>query len=121
METSSILNSTMGDLGAYYVAQKYYDPNSSERICAVQLINNSLIYIKYEREWTVKDLIKAIINSKEFKLLYLKRDFILDSLNHINLFDLQICLYNQIKPEYENKINYDVKIDLLHEKGLLII
>ena len=119
METSSILNSTMGDLGAYYVAQKYYDPNSSERICAVQLINNSLIYIKYEREWTVKDLIKAIINSKEFKLLYLKRDFILDSLNHINLFDLQICLYNQIKPEYENKINYDVKIDLLHEKGLL--
>ena len=119
METSSILNSTMGDLGAYYVAQKYYDPNSSERICAILLMNYSLIYIKYERDWTVKDLIKAIIQTKEFRLFYLKRDIILDSLNHINLFDLQICLYNQIKPEYENKINYDVKIDLLHEKGLL--
>ena len=119
METSSILNSTMGDLGAYYVAQKYYDPNSSDRICAILLMNNSLIYIKYEREWTVKDLIKAIIKTKAFRLFYNNRDMVLDSINHINLFDLQICFYNQIKPEYENKINFDVKIDLLHEKGLL--
>ena len=119
METSSIINSSMGDLGAYYVAQKYYDPNSSSRICAIELPNNSIIYIKYEREWTVKELIEAILKTKEFRLLYLKRDIILDAINHINLFDLQICLYNQIKPDYENKINYNVKIDLLHEKGLL--
>ena len=58
METSSIINSSMGDLGAYYVAQKYYDPNSSSRICAIELPNNSIIYIKYEREWTVKELIE---------------------------------------------------------------
>ena len=119
MENTISINASMGDLGAYYVAQKYYDPNSSDRICAIEFPNNSLIYIKYEKEWTVKELIEAILKTKEFRLLYLKRDIILDGFNHINLFDLQICLYNQIKPDYENKINYNVKIDLLHEKGLL--
>jgi hypothetical protein len=119
MENSSIINSTMGDLGAYYVPQKYYDPNSSIRICCVELPNNSLIYIKYEKEWTVKDLINAVIKTKQFNLIYNQRDYLLDSLNHLNLFDLQICLYRQIKPDYENKISFDVKIDALHEKGLL--
>ena len=119
MENSSLINSSMGDLGAYYVAQKYYDPNSSARICTIELPNNNLLYIKYEKEWTVKELIEAVIQTKEFRLLYPNRDIILDALNHINLFDLQICIYNQIKPDYENKINYDVKIDLLHERGLL--
>ena len=119
MESSSFLNSTMGDIGAYYVAQKYYDPNTSERICAIELPNNSLIFIKYENRWTVKELIEAVLYTKEFRLLYPNRDFILFSNNHLNLFDLHICLYNQIKPDYENKINFNVKIDLLHEKGLL--
>ena len=119
LENSSIINSTMGDLGAYYVPQKYYDPNSSARLCCVELPNNSQIYIKYEKEWTVKDLIKAVIKTREFNLLYNQRNYILDSINHINLYDLQICLYRQIKPEYENKINIEVKIDALHEKGLL--
>ena len=119
MENSSIINSTMGDLGAYYVPQKYYDPNSSARICCIELPNNSQMFIKYEREWTVKDLIKAIIKTREFNLYYHKRDYILNSLNHLHLFDLHLCLYQQIKPDYENKISFDVKIDALHEKGLL--
>ena len=119
MERSSILSMSMGDLGGYYVAQKYYDPNSSERIVAIELPNNSIIYIKYEREWTVKELMEAIIETKQFKLLYFDRDIILDSINHIHFFDLHVCLYNQHKPDYENKINYNIKIDLLHEKGFL--
>ena len=119
MDNSSIINSTMGDLGAYYVPQKYYDPNSSVRLCCIELPNNSQMFVKYEKEWTVKDLLKSVIKSREFHLIYNQRDFALDSLNHLNLFDLQICLYRQIKPDYENKINYDVKIDALHEKGLL--
>ena len=68
---------------------------------------------------TMGDLIKAVIKTREFNLLYNQRNYILDSINHINLYDLQICLYRQIKPEYENKINIEVKIDALHEKGLL--
>ena len=119
LENSSIINSTMGDLGAYYVPQKYYDPNSSIRLCCIELPNNSQIFIKYDKDWTVKDLIKAVIKTKEFNLLYNQRNYILDSINHINLYDLQICLYRQIKPDYENKINLEVKIDALHEKGLL--
>ena len=119
LENSSIINSSMGDLGAYYVPQKYYDPNSSARICCIELPNNSNIFIKYEKEWTVRDLIISVIKSKQFTYLYNQREYILDSLNHINLFDLQVCLYRQIKPDYENKISYDVKIDALHEKGLL--
>ena len=119
MENSSIINSTMGDLGAYYIAEKYYDPNSSVRICCIELPNNSLIYIKYEKEWTVEDLIKSVIKTKQFNLLYNQRDYLLDSLNHLHLFDLQLCLYRQIKSDYDNKICFDIKIDFLHEKGLL--
>ena len=119
MENSSIINSTMGDLGAYYVPQKYYDPNSSIRICCIELPNNSQIYIKYEKDWTVKDLVKSVINTRQFNLMYNQRNYILDSKNHLNLYDLQICLYRQIKPDYENKISFDEKIDALHEKGLL--
>ena len=118
-DRSSIINSTMGDLGAYYVPQKYYDPNSSVRICCVELPNNSQKFIKYEKDWTIKDLVKSVIKSNEFKKIYNQREYILDSLNHLSLFDLQICLYQQIKPDYENKINFDIKIDALHEKGLL--
>ena len=77
MENSSLINSSMGDLGAYYVAQKYYDPNSSVRICTIELPNNNLLYIKYEKEWTVKKLIEAVIKTKEFKTLYPNRDIIL--------------------------------------------
>ena len=51
--------------------------------------------------------------------MYDQRNYILDSKNHLNLYDLQICLYRQIKPDYENKISFDEKIDALHEKGLL--
>ena len=119
MENSSIINSTMGDLGAYYVPQKYYDPNSSIRICCIELPNNSQIYVKYKKDWTVKDLVKSVINTRQFNLMYNQRNYILDSINHLNLYDLQICLYRQIKPDYENKISFDEKIDALHEKGLL--
>ena len=113
------MNSTMGDLGGYFVPQKYYDPNSSSRICCIELPNNSQILIQYTEKSTIKNLIQKVIESREFKLLTTKRSYLLDAINHINLYDLQLCLYRQIKPEYENKISYDIKIDHLHEKGLI--
>ena len=119
MENSSIMNSTMGDLGGYFVPQKYYDPNSSSRICRIELPNNSQILIQYTENSTIEYLIRKVIESREFKLLTSKRSYLLDSINHINLYDLQLCLYRQIKPEYENKISQDVKLDHLHEKGLI--
>ena len=119
MENSSIMNSTMGDLGGYLVPQKYYDHNSSSRICRIELPNNSQILIQYTENSTIEYLIRKVIESREFKLLTSKRSYLLDSINHINLYDLQLCLYRQIKPEYENKISQDVKLDHLHEKGLI--
>jgi hypothetical protein len=119
MENSSIMNSTMGDLGGYFVPQKYYDPNSSSRICCIELPNNSQIFLKYTDRYTIKDLIQKIINSKEYIKLNNKRLYVLDSINHLNLFDLHLCLYKQMKPDYENKISYDVKIDALHGKGFI--
>ena len=119
MENSSIMNSTMGDLGGYFVPQKYYDPNSGSRICCIELPNNSQIFIKYTDKYTVKDLIQYIIKSREFRLMNSKRSYILDSINHINLYDLQLCIYRQIKQDFENKISYDTKIDALHEKGFI--
>ena len=119
MEASSIMNSTMGDLGGYFVPQKYYDPNSSARILCIELPNNSQIFIKYSERYTVTDIIKKIIESREFRYHSFNRNYVLDSNNHINLFDLHLCLYRQIKPEYENKISNDIKIDALHEKGFI--
>ena len=119
MESSSIMNSTMGDLGGYFVPQKYYDPNSSARVLCVELPNNSQIVVNYSEKYTVADLIKKILDSREFRYNSYRRDYILDSHNHINLYDLHLCLYRQIKPEYENKISNDVKLDALHEKGFL--
>ena len=119
MENSSIMNSTMGDLGGYFVPQKYYDPNSSSRICCIELPNNSQIFINYTDKSTIKDLIEKIIQSREFRINSNKRFYVLDSINHINLYDLHLCLYRQIKPEYENKISYEIKIDSLHEKGFI--
>ena len=109
----------MGDLGAYFVPQKHYDPNSSARILCIELPNNSQIFIKYSERYTVTDIIKKIIESREFRYHSFNRNYVLDSNNHINLFDLHLCLYRQIKPEYENKISNDIKIDALHEKGFI--
>ena len=119
MESSSIMNSTMGDLGGYFVPQKYYDPNSSARILCIELPNNSQIFVNYSEKDTVEDLIKKILLSREFRHNSFKRDHILDSHNHINLYDLHLCLYSQLKPDYENKISNDIKIDALHEKGFI--
>ena len=119
MENSSIMNSTMGDLGGYFVPQKYYDPNSSSRLLCIELPNNSHMFIKYTENSTVRELLTKIIESKEYRLITNKRAYVLDSINHLNLYDLQLCLYKHIKPDYENKISYDIKIDALHEKGFI--
>ena len=119
MESSSIMNSTMGDLGGYFVPQKYYDPNSSARVLCIEMPNNSQIFLNYTEKFTVTDLIEKILSSKEFRYNSYQRDYILDSQNHINLYDLHLCLYCQIKPDYENKISNDIKIDALHEKGFI--
>ena len=75
------MNSTMGDLGGYFVPQKYYDPNSSSRICCIELPNNSQIFIKYTDKYTVKDLVEKIIQSREFQLMNNNRSYILDLIN----------------------------------------
>ena len=119
MDNSSILRESMGDLGAYFVPQKHYDPNSSARILCIELPNNSQIFIKYTEKSTVTDIIQKILTSREYRYNAYQRDYILDSHNHLNLYDLQLCLYCQIKPDYENKISNDIKIDFLHEKGFI--
>ena len=34
-----------------------YDPYSDQQICCVELTNNNKIYIYYEKEWTIKDVL----------------------------------------------------------------
>ena len=46
----------------------------------------------YRIKYTIKDLIEKIIESREFRLIENKRTYILDSINHINLYDLHLCL-----------------------------
>ena len=93
--------------------------NNNIRICCVEFQNNNQILIKYEENWTVKDLIKEIIKSKEFKEIYSNRNLILNSKRNLILFDLHLCIYRQIKPDYENKISFETKIDDLYSIGLI--
>lgn len=39
-----------------------YDPNSLEKICCIELVNNNKIYIPYESEWTIRDVSLIQIN-----------------------------------------------------------
>ena len=88
--------------------------NNNIRICCVEFQNNNQILINYEENWTVKDLIKEIIKSKEFKEIYSNRNLIFNSKRNLNLFDLHLCIYHQIKLDYENKISFETKIDDLY-------
>ena len=97
----------------------YYNPNSIERVCCVELENNNKILIPYVESWTIKDLIKSIIETKEFKNLYPQRNKILNSQYHLHIFDLHLCLFDDFKLDYENKISYNFKIDELHSLGLI--
>jgi hypothetical protein len=99
--------------------ESQYNPNSIERICCVELENNNKILISYMENWTIRDLIKNIIKTKEFQQLYSQRNKILNSQYHLHLFDLHLCLFEDFKPDYENKIAYNIKIDDLHSLGLI--
>ncbi len=46
-----------------------YDPTSDEKICCIELINNNKLYIRFESEWTIKDVIK--IDMIKINLSYL--------------------------------------------------
>ena len=38
------------------IVDKEYDPNSSERLCSIELPNNNNITIRYQENWTIKDV-----------------------------------------------------------------
>ena len=97
----------------------HYNPNSIERVCCIELENNNKILISYMESWTIKDLIQSIIETKEFKKLYPQRNKILNSPYHLHLFDLHLCLFDDFKLDYKNKISYNIKIDDLHSLGLI--
>ncbi len=39
-----------------------YDPTTKEQICCIEMINNNKLYIKYELEWTIREVILANIS-----------------------------------------------------------
>ena len=99
--------------------QKKYDPTLSSRIICIELENNQKIYLNYTEKSTIRDLINIILNRHEYKMLSYNRNNILSSKNNPSLFDLTLSFYDDIKPQYENKMSLDVLIDELHKKGLL--
>ena len=59
------------------IKQNTYDPKTSDRIICIELKNNQQILISYTESWTVKDLILAIINRREYRMLNQDRNFII--------------------------------------------
>ena len=99
--------------------QKKYDPTLSSRIICIELENNQKIYLNYNQNSTIKDLIDVIIKRHEYKMLNFNRANILSSKIFPSLYDLSLTFYDDIKPPHENKLNLNVLIDELHIKGLL--
>ena len=101
------------------VLKEYYSGTTKQKLCCIELMNNNRIYIKYENDWQIKDLIQQIVNHEEFKKIYHTRDWLLNSENHLSLFDLHLALYRKIKNDNETKIDFSVNLGYLHNKGLL--
>ena len=116
---------TFGDKSSFFDVNKgdvysmINDLALKERLCCIELINNTRIYLKYELRWTIKDLIKNIVNHSEFKKLYSSRDWIFNSQNHLTLFDVHLALYRKIRSDSETKLDFKLTFDNLHNKGLL--
>ena len=90
-----------------------------DRLCCIELGNNNRIYLKYELEWTIQDLIKNIVNHDEFKKLYSSRDWIFYSSNHLTLFDVHLAPFRKLKRDNETKLDFNITFKSLHNKGLL--
>ena len=86
---------------------KNNDENVKEPLICIELCNNNRIYIKYELKWTIKDLIKNIVNHYEFKKLYSSREWIFNSRNHLSLFDVHLTLFRKIKSDNETKVDFN--------------
>ena len=107
------------DLDYSAIKQNTYDPKTSDRIICIELENNQHIILSYTEKSTIKDLIMAILNRKEFKLLCQDRNIILGAPSHLTAYDLNLCFYDDVKPAQDNKISEDVSLDYLHFLGLL--
>ena len=96
-----------------------YDPNCSERICNIELKNNNQILISYSENDSIYKLLNNIIKNKQFKKLYSSRNYTFNYKKVFILFELHLCLYKDIKKDYENKIDLEMKLDDLHRLGIL--
>lgn len=38
-----------------------YNPHSNDQICCIEMINNNKLYIRYEDDWTIKDVINIYL------------------------------------------------------------
>ena len=87
-----------------------------KKIYCIEFPNNTQIFINYESNLIIKYLIKTIIEHKKFIEFYPNKNYFFNSSKNLILFDIHLCIYRQIKPDYENKISFDIKIDNLYSK-----
>ena len=112
IEEPNKISSTINTTSFYILEYK-------EKLCCIELSNNNRIYLKYELKWTIKDLIKNIVNHPEFKRLYSSRDWIFLSKNHLPLFDVHLAPFRKLKRDNETKLDFNLTFENLHNKGLL--
>ena len=121
------LNSTKIDFYRSLTENKFQYKN--DKICCIELMNKYKINIKFQEDWTIKDvnninklkLLKSIFESQEFKSTYSNNnDIVSEEINnYFSLFDLHIILYRSKSDEIETKINLDIKLEQLIELGLI--
>ena len=53
-DASEVMITNNSDLSI--LDKEMYDPTSKEFICCIEMINNNKVYIRYDLEWTIKDV-----------------------------------------------------------------
>ncbi len=54
LNISDVMNSNNTDISL--LCKEMYDPSSKEHICCIEMINNNKVYIRYDLEWSIKDV-----------------------------------------------------------------
>lgn len=88
-------------------------------IVCIEFPNNNKAYINFQKDWSIRDLIKEILRSKEYLKLFPHKDYVIDAEDYISIFDLELVLLRKIKTRLERRIDFDAKLIELMDQGFL--
>lgn len=92
--------------------------STQNKIC-IELKNNVKVYLNCCKSWNIQKLISHVTQTKEFKKLYHKKDFVLFSNIFSVHFDLDLTLFKKVMADEERNIDKNITLKDLFNLGFL--